>query len=48
MLKRTGYLYDDRYLLHNPGEWHPERPDRLRAIQSHLKEMELMDLLEPL
>ncbi|WP_449244192.1 histone deacetylase family protein [Desulfobacca acetoxidans] len=28
----TGYVYDKRYLLHNPGPKHPERPDRLRAI----------------
>ncbi len=29
----TGYVYDERYLRHDPGSWHPERPDRLRAIQ---------------
>ncbi|MFP3866597.1 MAG: histone deacetylase [Desulfobacteraceae bacterium] len=29
----TGYVYDKRYLLHDPGPGHPERPDRLRAIQ---------------
>ncbi len=29
---QTTVLWDDRYLLHEPGSWHPERPDRLRAI----------------
>jgi acetoin utilization deacetylase AcuC-like enzyme len=28
----TGYVYDKRYLQHDPGPGHPERPDRLRAI----------------
>jgi acetoin utilization deacetylase AcuC-like enzyme len=29
----TGYVYDKRYLRHDPGPGHPERPDRLRVIQ---------------
>ena len=34
---RVGYVYDPLYLEHElPG--HPERPDRLRAIMSHLEE----------
>ena len=28
----TGYVYDEHYLRHDPGTWHPERPDRVRAI----------------
>jgi acetoin utilization deacetylase AcuC-like enzyme len=32
MKVNTGYVYDERYLHHDPGTWHPERPDRLRAI----------------
>jgi acetoin utilization deacetylase AcuC-like enzyme len=32
----TGYVYDERYLLHDPGSWHVERSDRLRAIQKRL------------
>ena len=31
-MRRTGYVYALRYLLHDPGSWHPERPDRLKAI----------------
>jgi acetoin utilization deacetylase AcuC-like enzyme len=32
-----GYLLDDRYLLHNPGNRHPESPQRLVAIQQMLE-----------
>jgi acetoin utilization deacetylase AcuC-like enzyme len=37
----VGYVYDPLYLEHElPG--HPERPDRLRAIMSHLEESGLL------
>jgi len=36
-MRRTGYVYDKRYLLHQPGEWHPERPARLEAIQERIQ-----------
>ena len=35
-MKRTGFLYDDRYLLHVTFEGHPESPARLRSIHSRL------------
>ena len=39
--RRVGYVYDPLYLEHElPG--HPERPDRLRAIMSHLEESGLL------
>ncbi len=44
-MRRTGYVYDDRYLWHDPGAWHPERPDRLKAIQANLKESGVLELL---
>lgn len=44
-MRRTGYVYDDRYLLHDPGSWHPERPDRLKAIQKNLEEASLLELV---
>ena len=47
-MRRTGYVYDDRYLKHDPGSWHPERPDRLKAIQRNLQESELLELLVPI
>lgn len=37
MAINTGYVYDPRYLLHQPGELHPERPARLEAIQRRLQ-----------
>jgi acetoin utilization deacetylase AcuC-like enzyme len=47
-MRRTGYVYDDRYLLHDPGSWHPERPDRLKAIQKNLQESGVLELLVPI
>ena len=44
-MRRTGYVYDDRYLKHDPGSGHPERPDRLKAIQKNLQESGLLELL---
>ncbi len=31
-MKRTGFLYDKRYLLHDTGPYHPERAERLQAL----------------
>jgi acetoin utilization deacetylase AcuC-like enzyme len=31
-MKKTGFLYDKRYLLHDTGNFHPERPARLNAV----------------
>ena len=28
----TLYITHDAFLEHDTGEWHPERPDRIRAI----------------
>ena len=44
-MRRTGYVFAQRYLLHDPGSWHPERPDRLKAIHRALKEDDLLELL---
>jgi len=41
--KNTGIVYDDRFLDHNPGPGHPERPDRLRTIVSHLRNEDLWE-----
>ena len=35
-MAKTGYVYDERYLLHDPGSWHAERPDRLKVIHKRL------------
>ncbi len=47
-MRRTGYVYDDRYLKHDPGSWHPERPDRLKAIHKNLQESGLLELVVPI
>ena len=44
-MRRTGYVFAQRYLLHDPGAWHPERPDRLRAIHRALEAGDLLELL---
>jgi acetoin utilization deacetylase AcuC-like enzyme len=44
-MKRTGFLYDERYLLHDTGPNHPESPDRLRAICQGIKDADLLSRL---
>ena len=44
-MRRTGYVFAERYLLHDPGTWHPERPDRLKAIHNALKDADLLELM---
>jgi acetoin utilization deacetylase AcuC-like enzyme len=39
----TGIVFDERYLLHQPGDYHPERPDRLEAIWKRLQSNGLVD-----
>jgi len=45
MHAKTGLVYDDRFLEHTTGPGHPERPDRLRSIVSHLQSEGLWDML---
>jgi len=33
----TGFVYDERYLRHDPGPGHPEQPARLTALLDQLK-----------
>lgn len=42
-MKKTGFVYDERYLLHLTGDYHPESPDRLRAIYTGLSNSGLLD-----
>lgn len=44
----TGLIYDDRFLNHDTGPGHPERPDRLRAIVAALKSSGLWERVEHL
>ncbi len=45
MLRRTGYVFALRYLLHDPGSLHPEGLARLKAIQSDLEMSNVLELL---
>ena len=36
MTPSTAAIWDPRYLLHDTGLWHPERPERLQAIKKVL------------
>ncbi len=42
----TGLVYDERFLLHDTGPGHPERPDRLRAVVNELRDGGLWDRLD--
>lgn len=44
-MKRTGFLYDPRYLLHDTGLYHPERSERLEAIVQGISDAGLMQHL---
>lgn len=44
-MRRTGYVFALRYLLHDPGSKHPERLGRLKAIQSDLEMSSVLELV---
>lgn len=44
-MRRTGVVWDERFLAHDTGPGHPERADRLRAI---LDALSLSDFHEPI
>jgi len=48
MASRTGFVYSDRFLEHDTGPGHPERPDRLRSITNHLRELDIWKSLDHL
>lgn len=41
-MRKTGFLYDDRYLLHDTGKFHPENPARLKALRKGIEDAGLM------
>lgn len=47
-MKRTGFVYDERYLLHLTGHYHPETPERLVAIHNWLKTSGMLGKLTPI
>lgn len=44
-MNRTGLLYDNRYLLHDTGPFHPESADRLLAIFKGVQAAGLLEYL---
>jgi acetoin utilization deacetylase AcuC-like enzyme len=44
-MKRTGYLHDVRYMLHDTGPYHPEMAERLKAIHQGIEEAGLLTRL---
>ena len=44
-MKRTGYLHDNRYILHDTGPRHPETADRLLAVYEGIKADGLLEQL---
>jgi acetoin utilization deacetylase AcuC-like enzyme len=44
-MKKTGFVYDERYLLHDTGAAHPESPERLIAIYNHLVKTGMLEKL---
>jgi len=44
-MNKTGFLYDERYLEHTTGYFHPEIPDRLPSIYQGIKESGLLSQL---
>lgn len=44
-MNRTGFVYDEKYLLHLTGEYHPECPERLRVIYKKLEDSGVLEKL---
>jgi acetoin utilization deacetylase AcuC-like enzyme len=44
-MKKTGFLYDERYLLHDTGHCHPEVPERIQAVYKGIKGADLLPML---
>lgn len=47
-MRRSGFLYDERFMLHQTGPYHPEVPDRLAAAYAGIKTAGLLDHLVPI
>ncbi|MCP4371055.1 MAG: histone deacetylase [Deltaproteobacteria bacterium] len=44
-MKKTGFLFDKRYMLHETSSYHPEIPERLTAIYQGINEAGLLEKL---
>lgn len=45
-MRKTGLLFDERYLLHKTGAYHPEVPERIIAIYTGIKNAGLLQSLQ--
>jgi acetoin utilization deacetylase AcuC-like enzyme len=45
-MRKTGFLFDERYLLHETGPYHPEVSERLSAIYKGIEEGGLLPKLQ--
>ncbi len=45
-MKRTGYLHDLRFLLHDSGPYHPEMAERLQAIHQGIEKSGMLSQLQ--
>lgn len=48
IMKKTGFVFDEKYLMHRTFEGHPECSERLGAIIHGLTKAELLDKLVPI
>ena len=44
-MRKTGFLYDQEFLLHETGAFHPETPERLTAIHKGISSAGLLKKL---
>lgn len=42
-MRKTGFLYDERYQLHNTGNFHPEIPERLKSIYKGIRDAGILN-----
>ncbi|MDX1386975.1 MAG: histone deacetylase, partial [bacterium] len=47
-MAKVGHVFHPQYLKHLTGPGHPERPDRLRAIEEMLQSTGLKEQIEDL
>ena len=44
-MRKTGFVYDERYMNHETGSFHPEVPERIRAVYQGIKNSGLLPKL---
>jgi acetoin utilization deacetylase AcuC-like enzyme len=45
---KTGFVYHEKFLTHDTGVGHPEKPERLKAVTAHLQQIGLWQKLHHL